>query len=89
MFSARGVTAAQLARALGGGLGHPVFDETGLEGTYAVTLELDPDVVDFEPSVMTWESVEGVRAGLLAETGLELAPEVRPVEWMVVRPANP
>ena len=88
VFTARAETTADLARALGSSLGHSVIDETGLDGAWTVTLEMDPDVVDFDSSVMTAEGVDGVRAALLEATGLELVPEVRPVVWMVVRAAR-
>ena len=78
VLSLRAVRAAGLAQALGAWTRREVADETGLDGTYRLLLEVE---ASDDPEV--W--VERVRAALRARSGLELVPVVRPAEWMVVR----
>lgn len=82
-FYARDLTSAELASALGAALGHVVVDEAEFDGRTSLRLEFDPSEVDFEPSTMPASAIDAVRRKLV-ETGFELVPEVRPVEWMVV-----
>ncbi|MGB3544463.1 TIGR03435 family protein [Rubrivirga sp.] len=90
-FRVRGATSLDLASMLGGSLGHVVVDETGLDGRYTFDLEFDGgalEVVDFDRPTMSAGEVDVVRAALSERVGLELVPEVRAVEWMVVRLAD-
>ena len=84
-FTSQHATPAELAANLGSALGHIVVDETGLDGRYNVELAFPADAVDLDVSPLTSASIDVVRAMLAETTGLELVPEVRPAEWMVVR----
>lgn len=87
-FYARDLTGPELASALGSALGHVVVDETGFGGRTTLQLEFDSGAVDFEAWTMPAPAIDAVRRQLEEETGFELVPEVRPVEWMVVRAAR-
>ena len=65
-----------------------VTDDSGLDGTYRLLLRLPAETVDFEAGPLGPEAVDAVRTALLDATGLDLVPEVRPVEWIVVRPVT-
>ncbi len=84
-FFVRGATGFELAKGLGAALGAVVVDETGLTDPFDVELAFTPDEVDFEEHTLSAEAIDAVRERLFETTGLELVPEVRPVEWMVVR----
>ncbi len=84
-FYAESSDSGELARALSGALDHVVIDETGLGGRYDVRMEFDADQIDFDLRTMSASAVDALRAELLESAGLELVPEVRPVEWMIVR----
>ena len=88
VFAANGATPFVIARALSGAIGHVVTDDSGLDGTYRLLLRLPAETVDFEAGPLGSEAVDAVRTALLDATGLDLVPEVRPVEWIVVRPVT-
>ena len=81
-----GSTAFEIAQSLSSVFRRLVVDESGLEGTYKVLLEADPQ--GDPPGTVSAATVEAFRAALLDETGLDLVPTVRPVEWLVVRPRS-
>ncbi len=71
-------TMQQLAVTLQGalGLGRPVFDRTGLTGTYDIDLQWTPEGIDGDgPSIFT---------ALQEQLGLKLAPEKAQVEVLVI-----
>ena len=84
-FFVRNATGFELAKGLGAALGQVVVDETGITEPFDLELAFTPDEIDFDAHTLSAEAIDAVRARLLETAGLELVPEVWPVEWMVVR----
>jgi uncharacterized protein (TIGR03435 family) len=84
VIAIHGATPFEMAVSLSNMLDRLVVDETGLEGTYKALLEIEP--LGSESDTVSTATVQAFRAALVEQTGLDLVPEVRPVEWLVVRP---
>ena len=81
ILTARSATPEQMARSLSTSLELPVFDETGLTGSYDYLIEVDESIDFYDP---TREEVEAVRAAVREQLGLELVWDLRPVTKYVV-----
>jgi uncharacterized protein (TIGR03435 family) len=63
-------------------LEHPVFDETGLEGKYDVTLDFAP--VQASPTPANDDLGPSISAAIQEQLGLKLEATKRPVEVFVI-----
>jgi uncharacterized protein (TIGR03435 family) len=91
LLTAKGLPMSQLARNLSGPAGKPVFDKTGLTGTYDVTLEyarepnLSAAVPGEGPSVTPADSAGPSILGAVEEQlGLKLVPSHGPMQVVVI-----
>jgi len=75
---------AFLARALGGSLGRPVIDDTGLNGQYDFTLSWSPDDVRARNAEAADPSGPSLFTALQDQLGLKLESKKAPVEVIVI-----
>jgi uncharacterized protein (TIGR03435 family) len=61
-----------IARLVEDQIGAPVIDDTGMEGQYALKLSWEPG------------NIESLQAGIRDQLGLEITPDRRPVEMLIV-----
>jgi uncharacterized protein (TIGR03435 family) len=91
VITAKGLPMSQLARNLSGPAGRPVFDKTGLTGTYDVSLEyvrdqnLSATVPGEGPSVTPADPAgPSLLAAVEDQLGLKLAPSRGPMQVVVI-----